>query len=107
MEVLRFVGLALMGASHPTLAFARLASSKKPCLATCAGAAVLVGAVAVQNAVLGWSVAGWAPRRMGTRPNISVNADVRELAFVHRRAGASNIALVASLAARGRRLPLR
>jgi hypothetical protein len=34
-----------------------------------------------------------------------VNADVRELAFVHRRAGAGNIAPVASLAARGRRLP--
>jgi hypothetical protein len=41
------------------------------------------------------------------RPNISLNADVRELTFVHRSAGASSIALVISLAARGRRLPLR
>jgi hypothetical protein len=39
------------------------------------------------------------------RPNISVNADVRELAFVHHLAGAGNIAPVTSLAARGRRLP--
>jgi hypothetical protein len=39
------------------------------------------------------------------RPNISVNADVRELAFVHRRAGSSSIVPMKSLAARGRRLP--
>jgi hypothetical protein len=38
-------------------------------------------------------------------PNISVNADVRELAFVRHRAGACSIAPVNSLAARGRRLP--
>jgi hypothetical protein len=43
----------------------------------------------------------------GGSPNISVNADVRELAFVQRRANQLRRAGRLHLATRGRRLPLR
>jgi hypothetical protein len=45
--------------------------------------------------------------RQDLRPNMSVNTDVRELAFVHQCAGASSITVVRLWQARGRRLPLR
>jgi hypothetical protein len=50
-------------------------------------------------------VAGEGGHFVGPSPNISVNADVRELAFVHHLAGASNVAVVSLWQARGRRLP--
>jgi hypothetical protein len=43
--------------------------------------------------------------RQDLRPNMSVNADVRELAFVHGCAGASGVTVVSLWHARGRRLP--
>jgi hypothetical protein len=53
-----------------------------------------------------WWLRSWVGvSRQDLRPNMSVNTDVRELAFVHRRAGAGSIAPMKSLAARGRRLP--
>jgi hypothetical protein len=42
---------------------------------------------------------------MAAGPNISVNADVRELAFVQRRASAGDVPVVSLWQARGRRLP--
>jgi hypothetical protein len=61
----------------------------------------LAGAIEAERWLRSWV----GVSRQDLRPNMSVNTDVRELAFVHRRAHASSMAVVSLWQARGRRLP--